>query len=583
MDMASGYDGHISKRQRTEDGRGEREDPHKPSPSPVVHVRNLSEATVETDLVHAVQHFGTVSYVIMMPKKRQALIEFEDIESATSCVTYAANNAIYVRSQVALFNFSTSQRIQRPGGPDDNRIGNHILLFTILRPEYPITVDVMHTICSPYGEVQRIVIFKKHGVQAMVEFENTPCAKRAKEALNGADVYSGCCTLKIEFAKPTKLNVVRNDPEYSWDYTNPTLGKDMNQPPQRNAPLLQNPRYSSGPTPFNAGSDPQGMGPSGGYGTYVGNDTYEEENRRDHGHGHGHSHQGMASSGGYGMYDHGDAYGGYGAHGGPSRQHYGHEMQQDRFAPKPPPQEPRGYGRGPPHSQGGYQDQGMMNPGGPGQGGASQGAVLMVYGLNMEKVNCDKLFNLFCLYGNVVRIKFLKSKEGAAMVQLGDSMAVDRALQNLNNTFFFGNKMQLGPSKQAFLQDVPNPHDLVDGTCSFKDYMGNRNNRFTNPESASKNRIQTASKILHYFNAPPNITNEDIEQIFENSDAPKPPKIKQFPTKSDRSSTGLVEFETKAEATEALLLTNHTSVPNPSGKNPYVFKLCFSATPIQFS
>lgn len=28
----------------------------------------------------------------------------------------------------------------------------------------------MHTICSPYGEVQRIVIFKKHGVQAMVEY-----------------------------------------------------------------------------------------------------------------------------------------------------------------------------------------------------------------------------------------------------------------------------------------------------------------------------------------------------------------------------------------------------------------------------
>ncbi len=33
-----------------------------------------------------------------------------------------------------------------------------------------------------------------------------------------------------------------------------------------------------------------------------------------------------------------------------------------------------------------------------------QGSVLMVYGLNMDKVNCIKLFNLFCLYGNVVRV-----------------------------------------------------------------------------------------------------------------------------------------------------------------------------------
>ena len=44
-------------------------------------------------------------------------------------------------------------------------------------------------------------------------------------------------------------------------------------------------------------------------------------------------------------------------------------------------------------------------------------------------------------------------------------------------------------SKQAFLQDVPNPHDLVDGTPSFMDFMGNRNNRFTTPEAAQKNNI----------------------------------------------------------------------------------------------
>ena len=26
-------------------------------------------------------------------------------------------------------------------------------------------------------------------------------ARRAKQALNGADIYSGCCTLKIDYAK----------------------------------------------------------------------------------------------------------------------------------------------------------------------------------------------------------------------------------------------------------------------------------------------------------------------------------------------------------------------------------------------
>ncbi|KAJ8316707.1 hypothetical protein KUTeg_005737 [Tegillarca granosa] len=61
--MASGYDGHHAKRQRTEDGSRGREgggDPHKPNPSPVVHVRGLSDAATEADLVQAVQHFGSV-------------------------------------------------------------------------------------------------------------------------------------------------------------------------------------------------------------------------------------------------------------------------------------------------------------------------------------------------------------------------------------------------------------------------------------------------------------------------------------------------------------------------------------------
>lgn len=37
---------------------------------------------------------------------------------------------------------------------------------------------------------------------------------------------------------------------------------------------------------------------------------------------------------------------------------------------------------------------------------SQQGAVVMVYGLNMAKLNCERLFNLFCLYGNVVRVSY---------------------------------------------------------------------------------------------------------------------------------------------------------------------------------
>lgn len=36
------------------------------------------------------------------------------------------------------------------------------------------------------------------------KFESIESATRAKEALHGCDIYSGCCTLKIEFAKVCK-------------------------------------------------------------------------------------------------------------------------------------------------------------------------------------------------------------------------------------------------------------------------------------------------------------------------------------------------------------------------------------------
>ncbi|XP_041352711.1 heterogeneous nuclear ribonucleoprotein L-like isoform X2 [Gigantopelta aegis] len=542
------YDGHLSKRQRTDDGmhgigsRDKFDDPHKPSPSPVIHVRSLSEHAIEGDLVEAVQNFGTVRDVIMMPRKRQALIEFEDLSGARNCVNYCQTNSIYVAGQPAFFNYSTSQKIQRPGDPEDMRPANHILLFTILNPQYPITVDVMHTITVAYGQVLRIVIFKKNGVQAMVEFDSIESAKRAKQSLNGADVYSGCCTLKIEYAKPTRLNVVRNDSE-SRDYTNTSLGKEGGG--HRNMPLLADPRMGGTPAPYNGPADISGRG--GGYGPQ----SYYEQD-----------------------YD--------GGYGGPGR---GYGGPPDRFGGKPGVMDQYG----PPHRFADhaldpygpppFPDMGM----GPGPGPSQQqSSVVMVYGLNMDKMNCERLFNLFCLYGNVVKIKFLKSKEGSAMVQMGDQLSVERLIHNLNQMLLFESKLQLSHSKQAYLQDVHNPHELPDGSSSFLDCMGNRNNRFTNPEAAQKNRIQAPGKVLHYFNAPPTLTDDEIRTIMENAEAKPPIKFKQFPSKSERSSTGLIEFENKSDAMEALSLTNHTPIPHEgmSGKNPYILKLCFSSTPI---
>uniref|UniRef100_A0A3P9HJF6 Heterogeneous nuclear ribonucleoprotein L n=1 Tax=Oryzias latipes TaxID=8090 RepID=A0A3P9HJF6_ORYLA len=489
-----GDGGRASKRQKTEEGGMTTEsydDPHKPLPSPVVHIRGLVDGVMEADLVEALQEFGAVSYVVMMPKKRQALVEYEDVNASCNAVTFAAENQVYIAGHPAFINYSTSQKISRPGDSDDTRSVNNVLLLTILNPIYPITTDVLYTICNNCGPVQRIVIFRKNGVQAM-------SAQRAKASLNGADIYSGCCTLKIEYAKPTRLNVFKNDQD-TWDYTNPNLsGQD-----------------ADGEGNWNNSQDPNA-----------------NPNKRQ---------RQPALLG-----DH------------PPRLRY-HAYNDDAYGPPPP------------HRL-------NSSMGGRGRGGQRYDSpVLMVYGLEPSKINADKVFNIFCLYGNVERVKFMKSKPGAAMVEMGDCYSVDRAITHLNNNFLFGQKLNVCVSKQQAI--VPGQsYQLEDNTSSFKDFHGSRNNRFTSPEQAAKNRIQHPSNVLHFFNAQPDISEETFSQICEELGIKSPASVKLFTGKSERSSSGLLEWESINDAMEALAMINHYQMKNPSGPYPYTLKLCFSTT-----
>ncbi|CAH0718383.1 unnamed protein product, partial [Brenthis ino] len=366
------------------------------------------------------------------------------------------------------------------------------------------------------GLITGKTIFSRQSLRKEITFESIESATRAKEALHGCDIYSGCCTLKIEFAKPERLNVFKNDQD-SWDYT---LSEDV-QPTQRSAPLLQSPQYTGGrPQPYNMEFGSGGPPPPG---------MMKER------------------------------------HGPPPPHHprdgrgYGPEGYGEGFVPPPPMHHPPM----PPQNQGG-----------PPQ----QGAVMMVYGLDPNTVNADRLFNLCCLYGNVVRIKFLKTKEGTAMVQMGDSVSVERCVQNLNNVTVGDYTLTLAFSKQAYLSEVMNPYPLPDKSPSFKDYVGNKNNRFLTPASIHKNRIQPPSKVLHFFNTPPDVTDEQLLQVFQDYGVTPPHTISKFPLKSERSSSGLMEFQNISQSVMAIMACNHATIQHPGAKFPFVMKLCFSSS-----
>ncbi|XP_067093016.1 heterogeneous nuclear ribonucleoprotein L-like [Osmerus mordax] len=484
----------------TKFGAGRRdngEESHRIAPSPVVHVRGLCEAVVEADLVEALEKFGPICYVMMMPFKRQALVEFEGGESADRCVSCGSSEAVYIAGQQAYFNYSTSKRITRPTNSDNPNSGNKVLLLSIQNPLYPITTDVLYTVCNPIGSVLRIVIFKRNGIQAMVEYPSIQCAQKAKAALNGADIYAGCCTLKIEYARPTRLNVIRNDNE-SWDYTKPYLvRRDRGKGRQRQAIL--------GEHPSSYGDN--GYGPHCPLLPLPGNSRYK-----------------LNSS---------------------------HDIPEVVSYPLP-------------------QSSSYISH--------NPSSVAMVSGLHPAKMNCTRIFNLFCLYGNIEKVKFMKSVHGTALVEMGDEYAVDRAITHLNSIKVFGKRLNVCVSKQHAV--IPSQvFELEDGSSSYKDFAMTRNNRFTSAGQASKNIIQPPSCVLHYYNVPPCISEEQLLRLCSEHDTPGFVKFKMFDAKpSSKTISGLLEFDSKTQAVEVLTVLNHYQIRIPNGSNPYTLKLCFSTS-----
>ena len=209
------------------------------------------------------------------------------------------------------------------------------------------------------------------------------------------------------------------------------------------------------------------------------------------------------------------------------------------------------------------------------------GGVVMFYQLDPERFNCAGLFNLVCQYGNVSKVWFLKNKEGCAMVEMGDAAAADRVLANLNHTVIFDSKVTIERSRKPYIEEIRKPHQLADGSESYCNFATSRQNRFGTPERAARNRFIPPTKVLHFYNVP-KITDDELSSLFTEVGAGYPARIKWFEPKSgtSKSVTGLVEFETVAEACEALVLVNHAKVNKSSeqgsGGHHYEMKLCFS-------
>ncbi|XP_063692618.1 heterogeneous nuclear ribonucleoprotein L-like isoform X1 [Bolinopsis microptera] len=451
-------------------------------PSRVIQIGQAEELT-EDDIRSALEVFGEIRGVVS-PSRDIFLVEFSTLERSVFFINHTDNHGFLIRFISPDLNYGPAQDLPSAMATftaKTNTSGaNHVLEVNVLKPMYPITSEVLHTIASPHGRVSRIVIHNRteEKIESLIEFDSIMSAEACKEAINGADVYAGCCTLDVKFSKAQSLNVFKNDDD-TFDYTdvNPAIAAS------------------------NRKREPQG--PS--------EDNYGD--RHDMGR-------------------------------GPGRPRRG-DRNMDRSGPGP-----RGE---------------TMGPGGP-------PAVLMVHGLD-STMNPSRLFNIFCMYGDVNKIKFLMTKKGIAMVEMKNSRGADNVLNHLNRAKVLGSQISISPSKHREVVVYNSaPGILEDGSENVQVFVNSRFLRYSTEKKAAKNRLVDPSKILHFFALPLEVDEDFVLKLLEDKGCPTPTSISMH--KSEVCSAGLLEFDSTEEAMDTAAIANHMQGTHKGTR--YLMKIAFT-------
>ncbi|KAL0428680.1 UNVERIFIED_CONTAM: Polypyrimidine tract-binding protein3 [Sesamum latifolium] len=95
----------------------------------------------------------------------------------------------------------------------------------------------------------------------------------------------------------------------------------------------------------------------------------------------------------------------------------------------------------------------------PGISGTNDRCTVLVSNLNPDRIDEDKLFNLFSIYGNIIRIKLLRNKPDHALVQMGDGFQAELAVHFLKGAMLFGKRLEVNFSKHPNITTGADTHE----------------------------------------------------------------------------------------------------------------------------
>ena len=141
------------------------------------------------------------------------------------------------------------------------------------------------------------------------------------------------------------------------------------------------------------------------------------------------------------------------------------------------------------------------------------GCVLLVSNLDESNTECDHLFILFGVYGDVHRVKILFNKKDTALIQMAEPHQAMLAMNHLDKIKLWGKVIRVMPSKHTTVQ-LPKEGQPDAGLT--KDYSSSSLHRFKKPGSKNYSNIYPPSATLHLSNIPSTVEEEDLKTAFQN-------------------------------------------------------------------
>ncbi|XLS82104.1 hypothetical protein HN51_047935 [Arachis hypogaea] len=131
----------------------------------------------------------------------------------------------------------------------------------------------------------------------------------------------------------------------------------------------------------------------------------------------------------------------------------------------------------------------------PGVTGTNDRCTILVANLNPDRIDEDKLFNLFAIYGNIVRIKLLRNKPDHALIQMGDGFQAELAVHFLKVCYLGAYIFTRG--------------------AETHEYVNSNLNRFNRNAAKNYRYCCSPTKMIHLSTLSQDITEEDVVSLVK--------------------------------------------------------------------